>query len=164
MREGNMQVRRIFFLFFMIVSVSSIFPAWGSDISLDDIKRWEKEEVVEPLIAAIRYWGSDVRAAAADVLGKIDPDWPRSEAAIKQVPEFIEALRNWNSDVRAAAVDALVKIDPNWPKSEAAIKQVPEFIEALRNWNSDVRVAAANALGQIGGARAEQPSRLQSCW
>jgi len=107
-------------------------------------------KAVEPLIAALRDRGSDVRKAAAGALNKIDPNWPKTKAAKRQVPESIAALRDEDSGVRKAAVKALNKIDPNWPKTEAAKRQVPESIAALRDEDYYVREAAVKALVQIG--------------
>ena len=47
---------------------------------------------VEALIQALRDEDSGVRKAAAWALEKIEPEWYKTEAAVKQVPEFIKAL------------------------------------------------------------------------
>ncbi|MCU4137422.1 MAG: HEAT repeat [Thermodesulfobacteria bacterium] len=47
---------------------------------------------IEPLIQTLRDENSFVREAAVYALGKIEPEWYKTEAAGRQVPEFVKAL------------------------------------------------------------------------
>jgi HEAT repeat protein len=68
---------------------------------------------VEPLIAALRDQDVDVRQSAAEALKKIDPLWPQSEAAQRQVSNFIATLQDNDMDIRRTAVKVLGQIgDP----------------------------------------------------
>jgi HEAT repeat protein len=64
-------------------------------------------QAVEPLIAALRNADFlDERESVTAALGKIDPNWSRSEAAKRQIPEFIAALGH--RDI--SSIEALVEI------------------------------------------------------
>jgi HEAT repeat protein len=65
---------------------------------------------VEPLIATLRDQDGDVRGAAAGALAKIDPHWPQSEAAWRQVPNFSVVLWTPNTPVYQSAMRVLKKI------------------------------------------------------
>ena len=112
-----------------------------------------------PLIAAIRDKDLRVHKGASEMIGKIDPDWPRSEAALQQVPEFIAALRDRNEHVREHAAEFLEKVSPDWPQSEAANTQVSKYIAALRDYDRSVRLAAADALRKI---RIRDPESIEA--
>jgi|GEM_PF-3411545 len=47
---------------------------------------------IEPLIQTLRDENSFVREAAVYALGKIEPEWYKTEAAGRQVPEFVKIL------------------------------------------------------------------------
>ena len=99
------------------------------------------QRAVEPLIQALRdeYWY--VREAAAEALEKIEPEWYKTEAAKKQVPEFINALMDKDSGVRKAAAYALGNIGDQ--------RAVEPLIRTLRDEYWYVREAAAEALEKI---------------
>ena len=104
---------------------------------------------LESLIVALRDIREPVSEAVSCALFQIDPDWTHSEAAKRQVPDFIAALRHWHNCVRKTAVEALDMIASDWPQSGVAKQQIPEFIEALLNNDADVRNAAAEVLEKI---------------
>ena len=97
------------------------------------------KKAIEPLIIALR--SLFIRYAAAEALGKIEPEWHKTEVAKRQVPEFINALRNGCSDVRIGAAEALGKIGDK--------KVIEPLIIALRDWDWRVRYAAIEALERI---------------
>lgn len=99
---------------------------------------------VEPLIAALRDRDWGVRGEAAKALEKIDPNWPKSEAAKRQVPEFIAALRDRNS--REEAAKALGQIGD--------AKAVRALTSALRNESDYNRKEIRGSLKRIKGLQA----------
>ncbi len=97
------------------------------------------------LIASLKDENYHEREAAAEVLGKIKPDWPKSEEAKLKVPELISALKDRNNGVREAAAGALGKIgDP---------RAVDPLSAMLSDKNDYIRVAAAQALFELGDSR-----------
>ena len=105
---------------------------------------------MEDLISALRTRDSRVRRAALELLSKTAPDWPRSEAAHRQVPAFIAELCNnvcW--DVREDAAKALGKIGD--------ITAVKYLTKALGDETLPVRLAVAEALANIADASAVEP-------
>jgi hypothetical protein len=92
------------------------------------------------VIVALKDSDVDVRATAAQALGKIGP------AAKKAVPDLLTALRDEDEDVRAAAAAALGKIGP------VTKEVVPALTEALKDPAYIVRANAVGALGRIGPA------------
>ena len=123
----------------------------------DDGVRWAAAEAlvkigapaVEPLIAALRDRHFDVRSTVVTALSRIVPDWPRSEAAKRQVPVFIAALGDKDWRVRWAAADDLGQIGD--------ARAVEPLIAVLRDKDNWVRLGAAEALGWIGDTRAVEP-------
>ena len=98
--------------------------------------------VVEPLIGALRDESKEVREAASTALTEILPDWPRSEAAKRQVPEFITALQLYeDSGLRACAVYTLGQIGDK--------RAVNPLIKGLRDQDARIRVASAEVLDEI---------------
>ena len=65
---------------------------------------------LEPLISVLCHWDAGVRHAASEALNKISWDWPHSEAAVRQVPEFIAALKDKNREIRSAAAEVLARL------------------------------------------------------
>ncbi len=81
---------------------------------------------------------SDVRIAAARVLGKTDnPD---------VIPHLVRALDDRDPGVRLSALEALRELK--------ATSAVNEIVACLQDYNEDIRRAAAAALGEIGGQQA----------
>jgi serine/threonine protein kinase/HPt (histidine-containing phosphotransfer) domain-containing protein len=98
------------------------------------------ESVVTQLVAALHYESWGVRAAAAEVLGKM------GELAYPAIPDLIALLQDKNLSVSAAAAEALGAMGH---KAEEAI---PLLTQNLKNWNWRLRSAAAKSLAQIGGS------------
>jgi HEAT repeat protein len=96
---------------------------------------------VEPLIAALQYMISIVRAGAAEALGEIKNT--------RAVEPLIAALQDENSDVRSWAAKALGEIEDT--------RAVEPIIAALKDKNAHVRSWAAEALGKIKDSRAVEP-------
>ena len=95
------------------------------------------------LIPILKEKDSDVRRAAARVLGEIGP------AAKTAVPALIEMVGDADAKVRYAALTALAKIGPASPEV------VPAIVKALQDKDQVVRSAALHSLGEIGsGGRA----------
>ncbi len=86
--------------------------------------------------------GGQVRASAAEALGKIGPD------AVDATPALVAALYDPGENVRASAAEALGKIGP------AAAAAAPALLAALYDRDKNVRASAAEALGKIGPAAA----------
>jgi len=109
--------------------------------SQQDIEKLWEEENVESLIKAVKDKDKDVRADAAEALGKIED--PRA------VEPLIQALKDKDEDVRTDAAEALGKIgDP---------RAVEPLLQALNDKDEYVRIHAAEALGKIGDPRAVEP-------
>jgi len=104
---------------------------------------------VESLVSALRDKDKDMREAAAKALEKLNPDWPKTEEAKKQVPQFIASLCDKDKDVREKAKLAIIKIGD--------ASAVEPLIAILKHSNDDVREAAVEALGEIGDARVVDP-------
>ena len=104
---------------------------------------------VEPLAAALLDKDSILREAAAEALGRIDPNWARSEAAKRVGPALVAALRNEDCGMRRAAAEILGKI--------ADTRAVEPLVVALRDTEYRVRQVAAETLGRIGDSRALEP-------
>lgn len=119
--------------------------------------RWAAAEVLvqigapamEPLIAALGDRHFDVCSDVVAALSRIAPDWPRSEAARRQVPMFIAALENEDWRVRGATAETLGRIGD--------VRAMEPLIAVLKDKDSWVRRGAAEALGWIGDARAVEP-------
>jgi len=95
------------------------------------------------LIPILKEEDSDVRRAAARVLGEIGP------AAKTAVPALIEMVGDADAKVRYAALTALAKIGPAPPEV------VPAIVKALQDKDPVVRSGAMYSLGEIGsGGRA----------
>lgn len=100
------------------------------------------EPAIEPLVEALKNANSDVRSAAAWVLGRP----PKEERAVEPL---IEALRDESSDVRSVAASSLGEIGD--------VRAFEPLIQALEDGKEDVRSFAAEALGKIGDERAVEP-------
>ena len=96
---------------------------------------------VEQLVAVLRDDNSDVRGATSEALVKIDPDWHRSNAAKRQIPEFIVALRDANKGVQVKVAAVLGKIGD--------ARAVEPLIRALGDKNADVRCEVVETLEKL---------------
>ena len=96
---------------------------------------------VKPLITVLLDVNIDVRQSAAEALETIDPNWPRSEAAVQTLPVLMEALRNADRELRRLAIQTLGKIEN--PRS------VTQLISALLDGDIRMRQSAAEALETI---------------
>ncbi len=95
---------------------------------------------VEPLIAAVKNNGRDVREAAAKALGKIGDK--------KAVKPLTIVLKDSDDSMRGVAAEALVKIGQS---------AVDPLIVVLGDSDWQARRAAAEALGKIGDKKAVKP-------
>jgi HEAT repeat protein len=128
----------------------------------------QHRSAIEHLVVALADAQSSVRAAAAGVLRKIDPDWEHSKAARRAIPALKSALSSKEYWVRQAATDTLSKLsdlpkaeptlsgftDPVYYKRAAALQAL---VQALGDWDRDLRQAAAEALGRVADQRALDP-------
>jgi HEAT repeat protein len=105
---------------------------------------------VPALIRTLADRDPDVRRAAKEALGKVDPNWPQAPQAGSAVPALVQALADRDPDVRWAAEEALGKVDPNWPQAPQAGSAAPALAQALADRDPDVRTEAARTLGRIG--------------
>lgn len=96
---------------------------------------------VEPLITALRDEKGYVCGAVGKALRQIAPDWPQSEAAKRQVPEFIATLGDGNWRVRQAAAEALGQIGD--------ARAVEPLMVALRDKDTAIYKAATTALDTL---------------
>ncbi|HEY3319991.1 MAG TPA: HEAT repeat domain-containing protein [Planctomycetota bacterium] len=90
-----------------------------------------------------------LRTTAWELLGKLDPEWPRTEPVRKMVPAFIERLGHTDSGLRltAATVLGLIRDD----------QAGPALISRLNDDIADVRAACAISLGQLKCSAAIEP-------
>ncbi len=102
---------------------------------------------VELLVTSLADHEAEAREVAREVLGRINSDWPKLEAAKGAVPKLIAALKDDYWEVRQAAARALAEI-----KDSRAVK--PLVLATLRVDNWMVRSAAVEALAEIGDPRA----------
>lgn len=86
------------------------------------------------------HW--DVRDAAAEVLGKIDPGWAESESAREAVPDLTAALDDPNTDVSSAAAKALERIGPQRADGRPASPGSGTAHRVYRYGKTDLLVAA----------------------
>ncbi len=115
--------------------------------AVEALERIGDKRALDHLVTALRDKTWIVRGAAARALDKLDPNWPQSEAAQKQVPYFIAELQDENRSVRWWAAETLGNIgDPR------ALSPIITSLE--QDKDKDVRRAAARALGKIGEANA----------
>lgn len=82
------------------------------------------QPAVPALIQALGDSNWDVRYTAAEALSKIDPNWPKSQAAKDAMPDLMKIFFAYRASlysdrsVQEAAAETLDKIDPNWRKSD----------------------------------------------
>ena len=106
-----------------------------------NVQKMEEKEDVKGLIKALGYEKeSDVRANAADALGKI--------GGSRAVEPLARALRDPDWHVQSRAMLALIEI------GKPAVEPLKN---ALSNTDWQVRRGAAEALGEIGDRRAVEP-------
>jgi HEAT repeat protein len=104
------------------------------------------DEAVPALIEALADAHEAVRQAAADALGRIEPDWATGDRARAAVPALVKALGGRSGDAAQHASAVLARI---------GAATVPALTEALADEEKDGRQAlAARTLGRIGGAGA----------
>ncbi len=83
----------------------------------------------------------DVRTSVHRTLARLDPQWPRAEAARAAVPTLIGDLAHQDAEDRRVAAELLGRIGD---------RRAPEpLVGALRDKDPDVRKAAVDALAQI---------------
>ena len=102
---------------------------------------------VEPLLAAL----TNENIGARWTLDRIDPNWAKSEAAKRVVPNLLTALAATDWKVRMRAADVLGKIGDS--------QAVEPLVAAIADTIEEVRRQAAEALGEIGDPRAVEPLR-----
>jgi len=105
------------------------------------------ETALEQLIPLILSSNRSVREDISDLLSKFKPEWYKSEAAKRALPELIEALNNKDWYVCNEAAMALGNIPDT--------RSVEPLINALKA--GKVRTASAEALGKLGDLRAVDP-------
>lgn len=102
---------------------------------------------IQPLIAVLS--DGDVRNVALEALGKIDPQWARSQAARSALPTFVACLREGDERMRRASAFILGEIGDG--------QAVDPLVAALIDPNEAVQEAAIVALGRLGDLRALLP-------
>lgn len=101
------------------------------------------------------------RLAAALVMSRIDPQWPRSEAASGSIPLLLGSLTGRFDEVHAA-LEVLKKIGPAVGRSPAAQGSVLKFTALLQHKDPRIRCAAAWVLGEVGNPKAIDPLRAMA--
>ena len=121
------------------------------------------------MIVVLRDKDSLVSTTAGKILEQSWPEWPQSELAVQQVPEFVSALTDKNSKVAASSFKALEKINPHWTNDDGAVQQQPELIPLLVSNNRSLQQSALKALARINAewmksddARAMVPQLLEA--
>ena len=134
------------------------------------------KEAIPKLVIALGDTNAEVRIAAAEALGKIDPEWPRYEGVKTAIPSLVKTLANTHKvekfitvginpsaflpllvtglkdkdkEVRCATARLLGKM------GHSAVKAVPDLASALDDEDHTVRRIALNALGKIGPSAAK---------
>jgi len=106
---------------------------------IGQIKKSLTEPAVPGLIEAMKDSDAGVRKAAANALGKVDPNVPLA------VPPLIDALKDKAAPVRQAAAGALGQIGPD------AKDAVPALRETQKDSDRAVSRAAGMAIQRIMG-------------
>jgi len=112
--------------------------------ALGDIEP-KSPEAIPHLVRKLIDTDREVRKAAREVLGKIDPEWPRNKAALEMIPYIVkEGLADGRWIVRSSAAEALGDFGP------AAAKEAPRLVKATNiDSSTEVRSAAKKALEKI---------------
>jgi HEAT repeat protein len=132
---------------------------------------------MEPLVRALADDHPPVRKAAAEALGKIDPDWPTSSRIAEALELLAWGLRQTGGQGQVA-VEALALVGPAavpvllrelaagdrigaeaaamtlglmGPRAQSAVPQLVETLQTSPTW---LRAAAAEALQRIDPERA----------
>jgi len=141
---------------------------------------------VEPLIAALIHKDEAVRQLAAGTIAKIDPEWPRSQAARDAAPRFLDALGDRDPEVKRWALEVLERIgdrqtgeallrviecqteaagwavrelnriEPGWTRKPEAKAAVVPLVAVLKAQGFERELAAAT-LAEIGDPEAVRP-------
>lgn len=113
--------------------------------ALGDIEP-KSPEAIPHLVKKLIDTDREVRKAAREVLGKIDPKWPRNKAALEMIPFLVkEGLSDSKWIVRSSAAEALGDF------GSAAAETAPRLQKVMNTDSSvDVRSAAKKALQKIG--------------
>lgn len=113
------------FILFVLFFIYTI-PSAKAETSPDKIKTLafgniKDNRAIEPLMAAFsKDEDSYVREAAAMALNKIDPNWEKSKATKRSVPDFIARLKDKQWVVRKLAAEALFWQNRRSPGNRAA--------------------------------------------
>ncbi len=112
--------------------------------ALGDIEP-KSPEAIPHLVKKLIDTDREVRKAAREVLGKIDPLWPQNKAALEMIPFLVkEGLSDSKWIVRSSAAEALGDF------GTAAEKSAPRLQKVMNTDSSiDVRSAAKKALQKI---------------
>jgi len=124
---------------------------WVAEEALKKIDScWWQNKVairaIPPIVKALSNRDSDVRRAAAEVLGSIGP------LAQSVIPHLVKALADNQSYVRKAAICALDNIDLQWWQYKSARRATPYLIKTLGNNHWVARLTAIEALDKMGPA------------
>ena len=106
---------------------------------IGQIKKSLTEPAVPGLIDAMKDTDAGVRKAAADALGKVDPD------VTVAVPPLVDALKDKAAPVKQAAAGALGQIGPD------AKDALPALRELQKDTDRGVSRAARQAIQRIMG-------------
>ena len=142
---------------------------------------------IDLLISTLRDRDDILSQRVDELLSKMNPNWYKSEAAVRQIPEFINTLKvvenndmertsrmiikigeqaikpmiplliDKNPSMQKHAEAILNEIDPTWYDSKYTRNQIPKFIEALKDEHLIVREKAIEILGKIKDSRAVDP-------
>jgi HEAT repeat protein len=104
------------------------------------------ESAIPHLIKALADENPEIRRAAAETLGIIDPEWPQHEAVSDVLPDLIKSLKSKDQGARIAAAETIAAIGP--PAAAAADR----LAAGLNDPDGAVRAAMARALGEMGPA------------
>jgi len=113
----------------------------------DDVLLMLGDRSIGPLLACLRESAETMRSTARRLLDKINGKWFETNAARKQIPDFIAALQSPNTWLRLEAIQVL----------GTAFKDtvaVPAIIRCLRDPDGLVRMRALGALGRMRDSRA----------
>ncbi|MBI2841369.1 MAG: HEAT repeat domain-containing protein [Acidobacteria bacterium] len=86
---------------------------------------------VEPLVMTLRDGDKGVSDAALEAVGRVDPQWRRSEAAARALPLFLQTLLDDDRAAREGAYRGLERLDPEWALRETSQRLIPDLIAAL---------------------------------
>ena len=105
-----------------------------------------------PLVVALTAFTTSLREAARKALTKIDPNWPRSEAAREAIPELIATLENDDWTLWEFSATVLGEIGDS-----RAIEPLISKLENSNQWpvrddtRRELRQAMSRALAEITG-------------